>query len=177
MKARFFQPLLKHLLALEPEVPPLVLSWILPNRLAVGGLPRSQDLEIFRQTQIRAILSLCAMAEGILPEVLQADLHCQHFFLPDSRYPEKLQVERLAQAVQILHQALSQQQRVYIHCLAGVERSPTVCIAYLCQHHHLPLWEAINFVKQAHPMTRLAEPQLEALKQFVRQLPQSENLV
>lgn len=176
MKTPFSQPIWKRFWKetfAEPEHQPLRMSWILPGRLAVGGLPRSQDIARLQQAQVQVVLSLCAETEGCLPAAMLQTFHCQRWVLPDSHYRTPLEVNQLAIVVQQLHQSLSQGQPVYIHCLAGMERSPTVCIAYLMQHHRLPLWEAMNYVKQAHPTTRLAEVQLSALQQFERLINQA----
>ena len=38
-------------------------------------------------------------------------------------------------------------ERVYLHCNAGMNRAPTIAIAYLHVHHAMPLLEARDFVK------------------------------
>jgi protein-tyrosine phosphatase len=43
--------------------------------------------------------------------------------------------------------AISAGRRVYLHCNAGMNRAPTIAIAYLHVHRQLPLHEARDFVK------------------------------
>jgi atypical dual specificity phosphatase len=153
-------------------VPPIEMiqyRWIIPHQLAVGPLP---DAEIYQQLKtagIQAVLSLCAADEGeIYPQVPQEFLW-ERLVLPDSHYEERMQVEQLAAAVAIVDKAISQHLPIYVHCLAGMERSPTVCIAYLCAHQGLELWEALNWVQQYNRRTSLQSHQLQVLQEFVQQ--------
>ncbi len=144
-------------------------SWVIPAKLAVGGFPRSQDLIHLSQAGIRSILTLCAEQEGTLPEETPHQFACQRFVLPDSRYEHSLQVGQISQAVALLHQHL-EQHPVYIHCLAGMERSPIVCIAYLCQYQKLQLWQASHWLQQVHPPTQPTSEQMRVLRAFVQSL-------
>lgn len=145
------------------------LSWIIPGKLAVGGLPQSADSSILAREKIKVVLSLCAQSEGSLPEEIVQKFRCLRFILPDSHYILGLQPSQLEQVVELIHTHIQSQQPVYVHCLAGVERSPTACIAYLCLHHDMELWEAINRVKQAHPNARPTEGQVQAIRDLIRQ--------
>lgn len=40
------------------------------------------------------------------------------------------------------------------HCVAGVSRSASICIAYLMKHHNLSLLEAYNHVKEKRSSIR-----------------------
>jgi len=53
--------------------------------------------------------------------------------------------------------------RVFVHCAAGMSRSPTVVIAYLMWKKKLPLNDAINFVKNKRPVI---SPNLNFIKQL-----------
>jgi predicted protein tyrosine phosphatase len=148
------------------------LSWIIPRKLAVGGLPQPGDGAILAREKIKVVLSLCAQSEGTLPEDVVQKFRCLRFILPDSYYILGLQPNQLEQVVELIHNHIQSQQPIYVHCLAGVERSPTACIAYLCLHHDMELWEAINRVKQAHPNARPTESQIQVIRDLIRQ-PQS----
>jgi hypothetical protein len=143
----------------------------LPNRLAVGPLPQAGNSLDLRHAQIDAIFSLCAESEGDLPEDVSQNFSCLRCILPDSSYIFGLKLERLAFAISQLHHLLQQYPRVYIHCLAGVERSPTVCIAYLCVSQNIDLWQAVNQVKRSHPDALPTEHQLKTIREFVQRFP------
>jgi protein-tyrosine phosphatase len=67
--------------------------------------------------------------------------------------------EKLFECISALDQLLSEAHTVYLHCTAGVARSPTVAIGYL---HYCMGWElnaAARYLKQV----RKCSPYLEAL--------------
>ncbi|UZQ54919.1 dual specificity protein phosphatase family protein [Trichothermofontia sichuanensis B231] len=148
------------------------LDWVIPGKLAVGGLPQPGDRDRFKQANIQVILSLTAPMEAELPPEVTASFRCARVALPDSRYEAQLRVERLATAVDVVHRALTQQLPIYVHCLAGIERSPLVCIAYLCRYYQLDLWEALYWLKQVRPCVAPTTAQLNIVQHF---LQQSEN--
>ncbi|XP_046582406.1 dual specificity protein phosphatase 18-like [Haliotis rubra] len=84
--------------------------------------------------------------------------------LKDLKYPrEDLKVKRvslrdavsenilphLEYLVDHVHEVACQGGRVAVHCIAGVSRSATVCIAYLVKHHHMTLKQAYQKVYKA----------------------------
>jgi atypical dual specificity phosphatase len=165
---------LKNLTRTTPEAPQPApqpspirpVRWIIPRQLAVGPLPMSENYPQFKESGIQSILSLCAETEGVLPPEILSDLRCRRLVLPDSHYAETMQPAQLGEAVQELKALITQNPAVYVHCLAGVERSPTVCIAYLCCEEKMPLWEALNWVKQVNPRTSPIPSQLQAVREL-----------
>jgi atypical dual specificity phosphatase len=143
--------------------------WILPGKLAIGPLPQMGDSVRLRNAGIGVVLSLCAPSEGTLPEDVTQAFRCLRFILPDSSFVLGMQVRDLERVVQVIHEQIQQGEAVYTHCLAGVERSPTVCTAYLCLHEKLELWEAVGRVKQAHPPALPTEAQLRTIRQLMGQ--------
>lgn len=59
-----------------------------------------------------------------------------------------------------LHRRIGAGERVYLHCNAGLNRAPTVAVAYLHRHHALSLDDACGAVKAR----RACVPYLRALK-------------
>ncbi len=144
------------------------MSWVIPGKLAVGGLPRAGDSMTLAEANIEAVLTLCARAEGVLPSDITDHFRCFRYILPDSYYIFDLQAEQLAQVVEMMHEQIEQDRAVYVHCLAGVERSPTACIAYLCQYQDLELWEAVSHLKQVHPDAMPTDSQLQVVRELVQ---------
>ena len=145
------------------------LSWVIPGKLAVGGIPQAADDHLtLANANIKVVLSLCAEIEGSLPETVTRNFNCLRFILPDRYYTTQVETHQLDKAVEIVHQSVQNQLPIYVHCLAGIERSPTVCIAYLCRYQNLELWEALNWVKQVHPSAMPNESQLRVLREFVQ---------
>jgi predicted protein tyrosine phosphatase len=148
----------------------LRLSWVIPGKLAVGDLPRTGDGTVLKQARITAILSLCSEREGQLPEDVRAHFHCGRLVLPDSHYPTSMRPEELGKAVEVIHRAQQKQMPLYVHCLGGIERSPLVCLAYLCQYRSLRVVEALHWLKQVHPPTSPTSEQLQVLETYLSQL-------
>ncbi len=56
--------------------------------------------------------------------------------------------ERLEAALDDLHSLMRERRRVYLHCNAGLNRAPTLAIAYLRAHRRMSLDEALAHVKK-----------------------------
>jgi protein-tyrosine phosphatase len=70
----------------------------------------------------------------------------------------------LGQALGALEALASGRERVYLHCNAGVNRAPTVAIAFIHRRLNLTLEEATNFVKER----RNCGPFVSVLEEFFR---------
>lgn len=71
--------------------------------------------------------------------------------------------------IQTIDYALKNRQKVYIHCMNGHGRGPTLTIAYFIYKGMKPK-EAHDFVKEKRPEVHLEEDQLEALQDFYQTL-------
>lgn len=163
----------KRLLGIETNQPSsrstLSIDWVLPGKLGVGRLPKPGEGEILAKGNIKTVLSLCAEREGILPADITDTFQCCRVVLPDRFYDTVMRAEELGEAVAIVRSNLVKNQPVYVHCLAGIERSPTVCIAYLCRYENMELWEAANWVKQVHPNSLPSTFGLRAIREYLSQ--------
>ncbi len=145
------------------------LTWLIPGELMVNALPTFDTYPVLWDLGIRAILTLCAESEGRVPDRPAAyPFAWQRLVLPDSHYPVPLTPEALGSAIAVIRDWTQQKMPVYVHCLAGMERSPLVSVAYLCVYHHLELWEAHHWVKQKHPRTAIQPAQLQVLRTYLK---------
>lgn len=131
---------------------------ILPE-LIIGEYPRPDDAPWLRdQLGVTSVLCLQdridlerkALALDELAQAYrQAQVTFHHAPVPDG----ELQVfaQRLPAIVSQLAELITAQQKVYVHCNAGMNRAPTVAIAYLHVHGAMPLAAARDLVKQRHP--------------------------
>ncbi|WOB44569.1 dual specificity protein phosphatase family protein [Thermoleptolyngbya oregonensis NK1-22] len=145
------------------------ICWILPNRLALGALPKPDYASILAAANVEVVLSFCAEAEGPLPQAIAEKFHCQRYILPNQSYLVPLQVQHFEVATELLHQHLRRQRPVYVHCRRGIERSPLVCAAYLCRYHQLEVWEALRYVQQVQAIAAPTSAQIKILQAFVSQ--------
>jgi protein-tyrosine phosphatase len=130
-------------------------SSILPH-LAVGEYPAEDDIEWLRAAHhISAVINLQdhgdLASKGLTLAALQIryrrlsiDFH--HVPIPDGD-SETLRL-RLGGLVDLLRQLIGAGRDVYVHCNGGFNRAPTVVIAYLHVAHHMPLPDAVRFVKR-----------------------------
>ncbi len=144
------------------------LRWIIDRRLAVGPIPTSENSDFLVQAGIRSVLTFCATTEGSLDPKIPEDYQWQRLVLPDSHYAEKMHPEDLGTAIDQLHAFMTTDPPVYVHCLAGMERSPTVCVGYLCLYEGMELSEALNFVKQRNSRTNINPEQVQVLQALIQ---------
>ncbi|XP_066254418.1 dual specificity protein phosphatase 14-like isoform X1 [Euwallacea similis] len=65
----------------------------------------------------------------------------------------------------VIEQVAASGGRTLIHCLAGISRSATFCIAYLMKHRRISLLEAYNYVKARRPRIK---PNCGFFKQLIK---------
>ena len=53
---------------------------------------------------------------------------------------------------------------VFVHCLAAMERSPLVCLAWLVSRHGQSPQAALDYLMQVHPGTNPLPGQLQLLQ-------------
>ncbi len=143
------------------------INWVIPSSIIIGPLPRSCHIETLQELGIQSILSLCFESEGTPPEGLLSVCQWERYPLPDSHWNHSLTLEALVSAIEKLHHLQSLTPPVYIHCVAAIERSPTVCLAYLCYFKGLKVWEALRYLKQVHPSTAPTSEQLKVIQALV----------
>jgi atypical dual specificity phosphatase len=143
--------------------------WIIDRQLAVGPIPDQTLHDQLLNAGFKSILTLCDETEGQLYPQVPQNFNWQRLVLPDSHYEESMLPDHLANAVGIVHQAITTAAPIYVHCLAGMERSPSVCVSYLCIHQGMEVWEALNWVKQRNSRTSLSPSQVQAIQALVKQ--------
>jgi protein-tyrosine phosphatase len=145
-------------------------NWVIPKKLAIGSFPTLAIAQELKTNQIQWLLSLCHNLEAQLPIEIQQQFTCVQLPLPDSHYPTLLTPDQIATAVAAIQQAIDNQQAIYVHCLAGIERSPLICMPYLCTHERLELWETLNWMKQVHPRTMPTDAQIRVLRAYLQEI-------
>jgi len=129
-------------------------SLILPN-LLVGEYPTPDDAGWLRQCHgVTSVVCLQDFADlaskGLELHELQQAYRAHHVAFHHVPVPD-CDVEtlsaRLDGLVALLSGLVSEGERVYLHCNAGLNRAPTVAIAYVHVEQGLPLGAARDFVK------------------------------
>mgnify|MGYP006272417103 CR=1 FL=1 len=139
------------------------ISWVLRDQLALGPAPRAaRHLDRLEQEGIRAVLSLCAADEHEQPPELRDRFHGARVVLPDHRSGCAPTPAQLQQALSALT-SLRRHGPVFVHCLASMERSPLVCLAWLMREQGLTRLQALDYLSQVHPGTNPLPEQLALL--------------
>jgi protein-tyrosine phosphatase len=82
-----------------------------------------------------------------------------HLPTPDGYAPS---VEQLREGIAFIRRVLEKGGRVYVHCLSGIGRAPTLAAAYLVSEG-MSAEEAVAAVRRARPFIDLTPPQIEQL--------------
>lgn len=152
---------------LIPADQPLPYSWVLTNQLAVGPLPSSpahwQQLE---SAGLRSCFSCCyPEEEGLcVPPAHWGRAGCP---LPDHRGQEPLDLERLASALDAAEQLLQAEPPLYLHCMAGMQRSPLLAVGLTARLRQLSMLDALDWVRRCHPVAQPVFSHLELLERVL----------
>ena len=107
---------------------------------------------LLQQYDVQSIFSCCHPAEG--------DWHPPHQWqqlrvpLPDHRNPEDMTKELLEEALNAALDLYNAAPPLYLHCWAGMERSPLLAVGLLCRAESLNLFDALAQVRSQHPIAK-----------------------
>lgn len=91
--------------------------------------------------------------------------------LPDHRRQESLDLDRLVTALVRAETLLRQHPPLYLHCFAGVERSPLIAVGLTARARKLSLFDALDWVRRCHPASLPIYSHLELLQSALPLLP------
>ena len=141
-------------------------DWVLIDELAVGALPKKDShLSFLKDNNIKSIFTLCAEEEGQLPINFKDQFNCNNYVLPDHKSKTLPKIEDIKECINILEN-LIKKGAVYVHCFAGVERSPLICLAYLITNKNIDMQNALEYMMQIHPSTNPLKGQLDTLNKL-----------
>ena len=141
------------------------IDWVLINELAIGPAPRAERHVIrLHDAGVKAVFSLCSREEAPPPPTLEDHFACSRFVLPDHRSGRLPEPTELQDALALLAELHQSHRSVFVHCVAGMERSPLVCLAWLVQRKRLSPEAALDYLMQVHPGTNPLPGQLTLLR-------------
>lgn len=144
------------------------------ERLIVGPVPSSPEkIAALRAAGVTALLSLqtdedlesLSLNWGLLWNFMMHN-GISGTRLPIVDFDDRALERGLPKAVEALNDAWRAGQTVYVHCTAGVNRSPTVAIGWLMRHGGLSLDAAWRQVREA----RSCDPNYTALSRYAARL-------
>tara|TARA_B100000212_G_C27304709_1_gene503087 strand:- start:540 stop:1004 length:465 start_codon:yes stop_codon:yes gene_type:complete len=143
-------------------------DWVLINEIGLGKSPKTiNDINFLKENNFRSVLSLCGEKEGDIFSGIAEQFDYINFVLPDHNLKTTMKVEDFDSAIKHLSKLMINK-AVYVHCVASVERSPLVCMAWLIKYHNLNTIEALEYLKQIHKETNPLPSQLKVLNQFYK---------
>ncbi len=139
------------------------IDWVLNDQLAIGAAPRdNNDLDVLKKYGFVWIFSLCSKEEINVEVNFEDYFSCKRVILPDHKYKEALTIDQLNLAINTLAEII-ESGPVYIHCVAGIERSPLVCMAWLVKNYNLTPTQALDYLMDVHKGTNPLPAQLKLL--------------
>jgi hypothetical protein len=149
-------------------IPALSYSWLISGRLAIGPMPRSEShWRQLEEAGFRSRFSCCYSEEEICPPPdhwLQGRVS-----LPDHRRQEELRPERLRKALDLAAEILAAQPPTYLHCMAGIERSPLLAAGLIARERKIHLLEALDTVRLCHPRAMPIYGDLDVLEAVLKE--------
>jgi protein-tyrosine phosphatase len=126
--------------------------------LLIGEYPRPADAQWLRDShEVTAVLNLQDSADlglngldAIALEAAYADAGIEFVHAPISDGSADALSERLDATLVALKDLIDRGRRVYLHCNAGLNRAPTIAIAYLRAARGMSLDQALAHVKSRH---------------------------
>ncbi len=141
-------------------------NWVLADELAISSAPIYQShLDQILNEGIKSVITLCSQKEVTLAKNIGLDFIHKRFVLPDHTYEEDLNINDIKATLDIINN-LKKTGPVLVHCFAGVERSPLICIAWLISKKGLDLNTSLRYLMQVNPGTNPLPTQLLLLKEL-----------
>jgi protein-tyrosine phosphatase len=118
------------------------------NGLYLGNFVSSQDSKFISESKIGAIVN-CTPS---VPNKFCNEIEYMRLNLNDTSNEDDKMLKYINPAVEFIYKNLNiDGKNVFVHCHAGVSRSPTIVVAYLMKYYSMTLDDAIRFVQKRRP--------------------------
>ena len=145
------------------------INWVLNKQIAIGNVPESQeDFDKLIGFNIKTIITLCNEEEATFSERFSRLFKFERYILPDHKSSRSPRLSQLKAALSLIKINLKYGP-IFIHCFAGVERSPLVCMAWLVKECKLTSEQALDYLMQINPGTCPLPEQISTLRQLERE--------
>jgi len=145
---------------------PPEIVWITPE-LALGPTFPNRQVGTLARAGVGSVIDLRSEASDDEQVLAKHGLHLYHLPVADKRAPTQAQLKKVTKWAL---KEIAAGRKVYVHCHAGIGRSPTLATAILIAMGY-PLSDAYNAVRRRRPWATLSGVQWEALEQYERSLP------
>ena len=136
-------------------------SWLIAEKLAGSAIPTSFD-EI-KWALDEGVKSIVTIREESLDEDWIKDVNYLHIHSNDMGVPE---FDDLTRAVDFIHERITNNEPVMVHCLAGLGRTGTILACYLIKYQKLSADDSIQKTRESRPGSIQSFSQEEIISQF-----------
>ena len=125
---------------------PTNFSWLIEEKLAGSGMPTTSDeLDWILKQGVKSIVT---MTENSLPDSWIKDVNYLHVPTPDLTAPD---MDRIDTAVEFIHEQITNNEAVMVHCAAGMGRAGTILACYLVKYQKHSAKDAIQKIRKERP--------------------------
>ena len=140
-------------------------SWIIEKKLAGSAIPTSkEEIDWVKQEGVKSIVTI---REEPLEEEWLEDVNYLHIHSNDMGVPE---FDDLISSVDFLHQRITNDEPVMVHCLAGLGRTGTILACYLIKYEQMSADDAIQKVRNERHGSIQSFSQEEIIFRFEKSL-------
>ncbi len=138
-------------------------NWVFVNKLALGSYPRkASNFKKLTDEGIKSILCLCDNSEIQIDQNQIKKFLFNQFPIPDHRCNRFPTLNEIHQSIDLVDNLLNNGP-VIVHCFAGIERSPLICMAWIMKKENLSTLEALQYMMEVNPGTNPLPGQLKIL--------------
>ena len=118
-------------------------SWLIDGKLAGSAIPTSkEEIEWAKEEGVKSVVTI---REEPLDNEWVKDLNYLHVMSDDMGIPE---FSDLVNSIDFIHQRITDNEPVMVHCLAGLGRTGTILACYLIKYEKISAKKAIQKIRE-----------------------------
>ncbi|CAF1089158.1 unnamed protein product [Adineta steineri] len=127
--------------------------------LFIGSESNAKNLEELTSENIRHIINVTSHVP------LYHSEQCHYYHIPADDTQKQNLLDYFDDAYRFIQNAIENNEKVLVHCVAGISRSPAIVISFLMRYAHMTMNDAYEFVKQKRS---IVSPNLNFMGQLLQ---------